>query len=145
MTDLTTLIDLLLANFVTVRFPRIGPVWEWPQPLSESEFRRLEHGMRTERLICDARRRSLRMALDDAGYRRFLDPIEGSIVGDWRIHFFFDEQDAVPLLAEITEGVIGPGETIAIDAKAFIARQLRRLEKYDRLTGRHPWWDDDWP
>jgi hypothetical protein len=139
MIDLTALADTLLDNFVTVRFARIGPVWQWPQPLSDNEFHRLGHGMRTERLICEARRRWLRMAMDQAGYRRFIDAIEGDVIGDWRIHIFSAERGAVLLLPEITDGAVGPGETIAIDARAFIRRNLLRLEKHGRLAGGHPW------
>jgi len=143
VTDLSTLTAALMTNFVTVRFRRIGPEWDWPRPLSDSEFRRMEQGMRTERQICHYRRAGLRTALGLAGYHRFFDYIEGDIIGDWRLHVFSADTDAVALVAENTDGIVGPGAPIDFDPPEFVGQRLQCLEKYDRLTGGYAWWDGD--
>ena len=58
--NLQALANLLLANFYTIRFRRLGPEWDWQEPLSDSDHRRVEKGMRIDRLISDIHRHRIR-------------------------------------------------------------------------------------
>ena len=94
-----TLIPILLSNFVTVRFPRIGPELDLLQTRSESEWERVGRDFRHERVLCEMRQTAFRVTLGEAGYRQFLDPIVGGLVGDWYIHFFFADPGAVSIVS----------------------------------------------
>jgi hypothetical protein len=125
--DLNYLAKQLLTNFVTIRFPRIGPSWDWPQPLPEAELRRMEQWVRTERLINQARRRGLDEALSEMGHWMFLSTVEGNVTGDWRIHFFCADIGATHILVGLTNGQVGPGAPIAIKPREFVERRLRQI------------------
>ena len=141
--DVQTLIPILLSNFVTVRFPRISPEWEWLPDRSESEWRRLEDGVRGELLISQMRRTAFRIALAEAGHRRFLDPTEGWLSGDCRIHFFFADQSAISVVYQTNMGIVGPGDPVNFNPIEYIEAHLCDLEKQNRLTSGDRWWDFD--
>ena len=132
--DLSTLTPALLTNFITVRFPAI----DRPQTMPKAgERRRLD-----ERLIVWLHRAGIRMALTQAGRRRFLDHMDADPAGRWRIHIFCADQDAISLVAGFTNGVVGPGDPSGFDARAFIEQRLTSLEERDQLKARDPWWAD---
>lgn len=85
--------------------------------------------MRTEPLICEYRRTRLCTALGMVGCHRFFDFIEGGVIGDWRLHLFSADLDALSLVFENTDGIVGPGDPVGFDPQPFIEHRLQRLEK----------------
>jgi hypothetical protein len=147
MIDLPALTATMLANFVTVRFPRCEEVWailEEDLPF-DARIRCLGHALRAELFIVRCHRENLRTALLREEHRQFLDYTEGDPVGGWRIHFFLSDVDAMLLIPTFTTGHVGQGDPIGIDPRAFIERRLSCVEKCYRLTGRYDWLDDDLP
>jgi hypothetical protein len=145
--DLSTLANTLLANFVTVRFPRNEPLWTILDEDLALDLRVgcLCHALRGELLSVGCHRHCLRLALRREGHCQFLDHVEADPTGGWRIHLFLIDADAIPLVASITEGRVGRGDPVSFDPPAFIERRVTRLEKFRRLTGRCSWLDDDLP
>ena len=146
MTDLTTLATTLLSNFVTVRFPKYGPVWsvlDDEDLAPDARNRCLGHAVRCEELLIRCHRFNLRQGLRSHGYHRFLDLVEADPSGGWRFHLFLFDGAAITMLISITDGMVGPGDPVRFDPQPFIKRRLQRLKKSDRLTSRYPWCDDD--
>jgi len=146
MTDLSTLATTLLGNFVTVRFPGYEPVWDVLDDENlapDARHRCLGHALRCEELLIRCHRFNIRQRLIEAGHHQFLDLVEADPAGGWRIHLFLADDAVVGLMQEITDGVIGTGDPVRYDPKAFVERRLQRLKKSDRLMSRYPWCDDD--
>jgi hypothetical protein len=147
MFDPSALRTTMLANFVTVRYPRCEEVWailEEHLPF-DVRIRCLGHALRAELLIVRCHRQNLRVALSQEGYREFLDYVEGDPSGGWRIHLFLRDADAIALVPSITTGDVGLGNPIGFDPQVFIERRLSCIEKCYRLTARYDWLDDDLP
>src|ERR1700692_3112203 len=79
MTDLVVLAATMLANFVTVRFPRNAQMWRMlDEDLSfEVRIRCLHHALRGELLNVGCYRHGLRLGLVRHGHHQFLDYVEG--------------------------------------------------------------------
>jgi hypothetical protein len=77
--------------------------------------------------------------LDD-GHRAFFDRIEGGGPDGWRFHFFCRDPSAVVLLCAARVGEVGPGDPVSFDAKEFVIRRLRYLERTARLDKPNDWW-----
>jgi hypothetical protein len=145
--DLPTLTATMLANHLTIKFPRSNALSEFaqlPQDASDSERRRLEHVVAGENLIIRCHRSALRLGLLEVGHRQFLDHVDTNPDGDWVIHMFFADASAsaIPLVAGITNGTV-TAESATPNFKALIDHRLKRLERRNRLTGGHCWWDWD--
>lgn len=143
-TDPVALVATLLANFVTVRFPRNEGVWaildaDMPDVL---RFTCLGYALRAETLAAGCRQIALREGLRRRGYRQVLDRLEGDPAGTWRIHLFLPATEAIDLLPELTDGTIGPGDPLAFDPAAFMSRSVQRIALVHRRTGRHSWFDE---
>jgi len=147
MIDFSALGTTMLANFITVRFPRQEQVWVILEEDLDFDvrIRCLGRALRAELLSIRCHRENLRVALFARGHRQFLDYVESDPVGGWRIHLFVGDADALALVASITTGHVGPGDPISLDPRAFIERRLSCIEKCYRLTGRYDWLDDDLP
>jgi hypothetical protein len=141
------LADLLLANFVTVHFPRRETLWRMLdrdlQPQAHS--RCLGHALQAENLIVGYHRLAIRDGLWTRGHDCFLDRTELAGKGGWRIHLFVLDHGITRLLPEITEGTVGPGDPINFDPNRFVASRLHQIEMLRRRTGRYEWQDDDLP
>src|SRR4051794_17944591 len=105
--DFTTLATTLLANHVTVRFPRTEYVWTFLERDLDPDVRMkcLGTALRCEELCVRSYRLVLRCGLIDAGHRQFLDRLEGEAHGGWRIHLFLPNEDAVRSVPSITIGI----------------------------------------
>jgi hypothetical protein len=125
----------LVANFVTVVVP--APRWAWDRT-------RMDHPLTLDEI--EEYRTRFRRELSRHGEGRCLDCIEIDALGNWRIHFFPLNEEAIPILentAMTLSGVAcGPGEAAGIDPEVFVATRLDRLENQGQLTGRYPWWVD---
>ena len=143
--DIQTLIPILLSNFVTVRFPRISPELDPLQLRSDSQWERVKRDFRHDRLLCEMRQTAFRIALGEAGYRRFLDPTEGWLSGECRIHFFFADHGAVSMVSQMNMGIVGAGDPVGINTVEYLKRRLQRLKSQNRLMSGDRWWDFDEP
>ena len=126
MTNLTTLGDTLLANFLTLHIPGSK---RGHQP--SGDFWAMVRARRAESLAAYARRDQLRRALVQHGYRCFLDRMECDPAGGWRLHFFVADVAALTLLDELTEGACGPGDPVSFNPEGFLAERLRHLIEID--------------
>ena len=135
--DLITLTTTMLANHITVRFPWLDAI---ETSLASTIRDRRPLGNRLTVLL---HLLGIRLGLGHAGHRQFLYQLDGDPVGRWTIHLFFAEQNAIPLVASLTNGVVGLGEPASFDPREFIEQRLERLNNLDRLTSRHPWWDHE--
>jgi hypothetical protein len=139
--------DRLLANFVTVHFPRNEPLWralDDDLPL-RTRLSCLGHAYRAELISVGCYRMAIRRGLWEHGYRQFLDRPEGARAGGWCIHLFLIEEGAARLLPQITTGTVGPGDPVNLDPRWFVEWRLRQIEQQHRLTGRCDWQNDDLP
>ena len=123
--NLQAFANLLLASFYTIRFRRLGPEWDWQEPLSDSDHRRVEEGMRIDRLIFDVHRHRIRRTLWAAGHIRFLDAVEGYPVGEWRLHLFLADPEAFPVV-DHADGVLGAGEPVHLNQQRSSSGAWRR-------------------
>ena len=146
-TAMTTAPDILvarlLANFVTVRFPRTEVVWtileeEMPCDL---RFTCLGHALQAETLAAGCRRTALRAGLWQRGYHQVLDRLEGEPAGTWRIHLFLPTREAIDVLSELTDGRISPGDPLAFDPEPFVTRGVQRIARLHQRAGRHVWFE----
>jgi DNA invertase Pin-like site-specific DNA recombinase len=76
----------------------------------------------------------------ERGHRAFFDRIEGGGPDGWRLHFFILDPSAVAGLKVAGVGECGPGEVAKFDAKEFVTRRLRQLERSGRLNRPNDWW-----
>jgi hypothetical protein len=142
MTDLPTLAATLLGHSVTIRIPRCERLWSWPDldPSLRRHIKSLSIALAGERLIADCHLHFLRQRLLDAGHRAFFDRIEGGGPDGWRLHFFCLDPSAVTLLCAAGVGQCGSGDPASFDAKEFVMRRLRQLERSGCLDRPHDWW-----
>jgi hypothetical protein len=142
--DLDATADLLLANFHTIRFPRLGPEWSLQKLYPEPERREIDLGIEADQRFCVMHRDRMRLTLWNAGHCRFFDRIEGWLTGGWRIHLFLAEPEAVSVI-DPAGGVLSAGDPIRLDPAAFVRRQLQSITRLNRLTSGHPWCDPKLP
>jgi hypothetical protein len=139
MTDLTTLASALLANFITVRFPRFEPPQpEWVDLRSTRAIQRLVGGLRTDWLIIQCHLLRIRCELAEHGFMRFLDRIEADARRGWRIHLFCLDKAAARIIAEISGESCGPGSPVRFDPQKFVLRRLGNLQRWGRLEQHCP-------
>ena len=145
MTDLTTLACALLANFVTVRFPRFEPLQQQPTEglPSTQAIQRQVATARTDWLIIQCHRLRIRCELAEHGYMRFLDRIEADARRGWRIHLFCLDEAAAGIIAEISGESCGPGSPVRFDPDRFVLARLGNLQRWGKLERQYPWWDTD--
>jgi hypothetical protein len=65
-----------------------------------------------------------RSELAEHGHRRFLSHLERGPEGGWRLHVFFVDETAIPLLERIADGRCGPGDPVAFSPKEFVVERL---------------------
>ena len=145
--DLRTLAPALLANFMTVCLPVSERVWafrEWDLPPAAYN-RCQENAVRCDRIVIGCHRNLLRFGLHEHGHRHFLDRLERTVGGDWRIHLFLADEAAVQLVPSLTPLEVGPGDPIRFDPQAFVKWRLRQIGILHQRTGRYDWLLDDGP
>jgi hypothetical protein len=143
-TDLDAIADLLLANFHTIRFPRLGPEWSFQERYYEREPRKIDLGIEIDQRCCLMHRDRIRLTLWNAGYYRFFDRVEGWLIGDWRFHLFLAEPEALSVIDPV-DGVLSAGDPIWLDPAAFVRRQLQSMAHLNRLTSGYPRCDTELP
>ena len=138
------LIPTLLANFVTVRFPRSEGVWTiLEQDLPDDlRFACLGHALRAETLAAGCRRIALREGLRQYGHQQVLDRLEGDPAGTWRLHLFLPAREAIDVLPVLTDGRISPGDPLAFDPEAYVTCSVQRIALLQQRTGRYSWSDE---
>jgi hypothetical protein len=144
MTDIPTLLAVLLANFITVQLPRLSPVQgllNGSPPTRRN--RRLATAARADRLIIQCHRTRIRSILADNGHMQFIDRIEADQSNGWRIHFFCLDEAAVELIADASGGTYGSGSPVTFDPQKFVLARLRNLQRSGKLERQTPWWDTD--
>lgn len=124
----------LIDNFVTAVFPAAR--WSWD--------RTIDYHLTLD--MVEEYRGQLRRELSRHGEGRCLDRIEIDRLGNWRVHFFPLNVEAVAVLrdavANLRLAAWGSGEAATFDPREFVLCRLACLEKQDRLRARDPWWDD---
>jgi hypothetical protein len=125
----------LVSNFVTVVVP--APGWDWNRT-------KIDHATTLNEI--DECRGRFRAGLFRNGETRCLDCIEIDALGNWRIHFFPLNEEAISILQDtagkLSEVAYGAGEAVGFDPKEFVAASLDRLERRGRLRAMEPWWVD---
>jgi hypothetical protein len=128
MSDLQTLARRLLANFRTIRLPAEAlPARPNLQP---SDWGAIAKARRNEkRMLYDFRDRLRRVLIQ---YRhRFIDCLEPDPEGEWRLHIFALNENALPLLDGIDGGQCEAGDPVDFDPEEFVTERLRELEWFD--------------
>jgi hypothetical protein len=125
----------LIANFVTVLLPAAR--WSWDRTA-------IDYPLTLE--VMQGYRVQLRLELSRHGEGRCLDRIEIDGLGNWRIHFFPLNEEAIVMLrnavANLSGAAWGAGEAATFEPREFVLCRLGCLEKEGRLRGREPWWVD---
>jgi hypothetical protein len=133
--DLPSLTATLLMNHVTVRFPlldarRTGSAGNINKPRLSNRLTVFLHLL------------GIRLSLSHAGHHAFLYQLDADEADRWTIHLFLADEDAIPLVASLRNGVVERSQPASFDPREFIEQRLEHLNKSDRLAGRDPWWDD---
>jgi hypothetical protein len=127
-TGTMTLAATLLANFRTIHFPRSEDRL-MPFPTTTPDWWTKAKARFADRRAVDAYRQRLRRELVAHGHRLVLDHLESNPEGGWRLHIFVADENALSLLADISEGQCGAGDPLDFDPEEFVADHLNRLER----------------
>jgi hypothetical protein len=126
----------LMSNFVTVTIPSLE--WSWDRTIVDYDL--------TADMV-EEYRGKLRRELSRHGEVRCLDHMEIDRLGNWHVHFFPLNEEAITVLANAVAkmrlAAWGSGEAATFDPREFVLCRLDRLEKQGRLRGRDPWWIDE--
>jgi hypothetical protein len=143
MSDLPTLAATLLANFVTVRIPRLVGLWTSPVAVPWPRHRPslLPIAIAGESLILRCHRQSLHYRLLEEGHRAFFDRVEGGGPEGWRLHYFCLDPSTLSVLRDIGVGKVDPGDPVRFDPEAFVLCRLRQMERTGHLGRPDRWWD----
>ena len=144
MTDIPTLLAVLLANSITVQIPRLKPALGLlDEPLSARRIQLLSTAARTDWLIIQCHRTRIRSILAESGHIKFIDRIEADQYNGWLIRFFCLDEEAVGLIADACGGGYGSDLPTTFDPQRFILARLRNLQRVGKLERQTPWWDTD--
>ena len=138
MTDIPTLLAVLLANSITVQIPRLKPAQELLDGVAPTRRnRQLANSARADWLIIRCHLTRIRAILAESGQMRFLDRIEADQNSGWRIHFFCLDEAAVGLIADACGESHGSPTTF--DPQRFVLARLRNLHRVGKLERQTPW------